>query len=142
MQESIAKIPHEIEPARARTFGKEEVEIDGITNIAKQNDGVPADEQTVQSALSTADLIQLRNDLASFVGRHRSEGVIVDVTALDVLASFATRTGTAMGAEVAVPGLGLVTLTAARRPTGMATVPVAVSVVSDTKAVVSAAPAK
>jgi len=47
-----------------------------------------------------------------------------------------------MGVEVAVPGFGLVTLTAARRPAGMAIAPVAVSAVSDTKAVVSAAPAK
>ncbi len=47
-----------------------------------------------------------------------------------------------MGVEVAVPGFGLVTFTAARRPTGIATVPVAVSCVSDTKVVGSAAPAK
>ena len=47
-----------------------------------------------------------------------------------------------MGVEVAVPGFGLVTLTAARRPTGMATAPVAVSLVSDTNVVGSAAPAK
>src|ERR1039458_7938989 len=52
------------------------------------------------------------------------------------------RTGTAIGVEVAVPGFGLVTFTAARRPTGMATVPVDVSWVSDTKTVGKAAPAK
>ena len=34
-----------------------------------------------------------------------------------------------------VPGFGLVTFTAARRPTGIATVPVAVSFVSDTNVV-------
>jgi len=47
---------------------------------------------TIQSALSDADLLMLRNELVAQVGRHRSHGVIVDVTALDVLDSFATRT--------------------------------------------------
>jgi rsbT antagonist protein RsbS len=47
---------------------------------------------TVQSALSDADLIQLRDSLTEQVGRYRSRGVIVDVTALDVLDSFASRT--------------------------------------------------
>ena len=56
--------------------------------------------------------------------------------------SLATRTGTAIGLEVAAPGLGLATLTAARRPAGMAMAPVAVRAVSDTKVVGSAAPAK
>ena len=47
---------------------------------------------TIQSALSDADLLSLRNSLAEQVGRFRSRGVIVDVTALDVLDSFASRT--------------------------------------------------
>ena len=47
---------------------------------------------SIQSALSDQDLVQLRDDLADLVGRHRARGVIVDVTALDVLDSFATRT--------------------------------------------------
>ena len=47
---------------------------------------------SIQAALSDKDLIQLRDDLADLVGRHRAKGVIVDVTALDVLDSFATRT--------------------------------------------------
>jgi rsbT antagonist protein RsbS len=47
---------------------------------------------SIQSALSDRDLLQLRDDLADLVGRHRARGVIVDVTALDVLDSFATRT--------------------------------------------------
>jgi rsbT antagonist protein RsbS len=47
---------------------------------------------SIQSALSDQDLVQLRDDLAELVGRHRARGVIVDVTALDVLDSFATRT--------------------------------------------------
>ncbi|PMS17663.1 anti-anti-sigma factor [Trinickia dabaoshanensis] len=47
---------------------------------------------TIQSALSDQDLIELRDDFAEKVGRFRSRGVVIDVTALDVLDSFATRT--------------------------------------------------
>ena len=47
---------------------------------------------TVQSALSGEDLLQLRDAIVQKVGQLRSRGVIVDVTALDVIDSFATRT--------------------------------------------------
>jgi rsbT antagonist protein RsbS len=47
---------------------------------------------TIQSALSDEDLVQLRDALVDRVGRSRSRGVIIDVTALDVMDSFATRT--------------------------------------------------
>jgi len=47
---------------------------------------------TIQDALSDADLRQLRDALVTHVGRHRSRGVIVDITALDVMDSFAVRT--------------------------------------------------
>ena len=47
---------------------------------------------TVQSALGDADLVQLRDDIVAQVGKCRSRGVIIDVTALDVIDSFATRT--------------------------------------------------
>jgi rsbT antagonist protein RsbS len=47
---------------------------------------------TIQSALTDADLLQLRDALVERVGKFRSRGVIVDVTALDVLDSFASRT--------------------------------------------------
>src|SRR5580765_5862015 len=47
---------------------------------------------TVQSALTDADLVGLRNTIVAGVGRHRARGVIIDVTALDVLDSFATDT--------------------------------------------------
>jgi len=46
---------------------------------------------SVQSALNDADLLQLRDALVEKVGRFRSLGVIVDVTALDVMDSFASR---------------------------------------------------
>jgi rsbT antagonist protein RsbS len=57
--------------------------------ILKQGDYLIA---SIQSALSDEDLIQLRDDLAGRVGKYRSKGVIVDVTVLDVMDSFATRT--------------------------------------------------
>ena len=46
---------------------------------------------SIQSALSDEDLMQLRDDLAEQAGRFRSRGVIIDVTALDVMDSFACR---------------------------------------------------
>ena len=47
---------------------------------------------SVQAALRDADLVKLRDQLTEQVGTYRSRGVIVDVTALDVLDSFACRT--------------------------------------------------
>ena len=47
---------------------------------------------SIQAALTDADLRQLRDDIGTGVGRWRSRGVVVDVTALDVMDSYATRT--------------------------------------------------
>lgn len=47
---------------------------------------------SIQAALTDDDLVQLRDALVEQVGRHRSRGVIVDVTVLDVMDSFAVRT--------------------------------------------------
>jgi rsbT antagonist protein RsbS len=67
---------------------------------------------SVQSVLSDADLEQLRDDLADRVGQFRSRGVIIDVTVLDVIDSFATRTLRAVahmlklrGAETVIVGI-------------------------------------
>ena len=57
--------------------------------ILKQGDYLIA---SVQSALTDADLTELRSGLVEKVGRFRSHGVIVDVTAMDVMDSFASRT--------------------------------------------------
>jgi len=77
--------------------------------ILKQGDYLIA---TIQSVLSDADLLQLRDDLADRVGQFRSRGVIIDVTVLDVIDSFATRTlrGVAhmlklRGAETVIAGI-------------------------------------
>lgn len=47
---------------------------------------------SVQGALTDADLLGLKNELAEKVGRSRARGVVVDVTVLDVMDSFSTRT--------------------------------------------------
>ena len=47
---------------------------------------------SIVSALTDQDLIQLRDELANKIGQVRAHGVIIDVTAVDVLDSFATRT--------------------------------------------------
>jgi len=57
--------------------------------ILKQGDVLIA---SIQAALSDRELAQLHDAFADQVGRFRSRGVIIDVTALDVLDSFATRT--------------------------------------------------
>jgi rsbT antagonist protein RsbS len=46
----------------------------------------------VQDAMSDRDLSQLRDDLTNRVGIFHSAGVVIDVSALDVLDSFAVRT--------------------------------------------------
>jgi rsbT antagonist protein RsbS len=57
--------------------------------ILKQGDYLIA---SIQAALTDADLLQLQDDLVKRVSGARSRGVIVDVTVLDVLDSFACRT--------------------------------------------------
>jgi rsbT antagonist protein RsbS len=57
--------------------------------ILKQGDVLVA---SIQAALSDRDLTDLRDALAVRIGRFRIRGVILDVSALDVLDSFATRT--------------------------------------------------
>ncbi|HYQ87080.1 MAG TPA: STAS domain-containing protein [Bacteroidota bacterium] len=67
---------------------------------------------TIQSALTDEDLLQLRDELTDRVGKFRSRGVIVDVTALDIMDSFATQTLRALahmirlrGAETVIVGV-------------------------------------
>src|SRR5919109_653650 len=77
--------------------------------VLKQRDYLIA---TIQSVLSDADLLQLRDNLGARVGTYRSRGVIIDVTVLDVIDSFATRTLRAIahmlklrGAETVIVGI-------------------------------------
>ena len=67
---------------------------------------------TIQSALTDADIVQLRDALVQQVGKFRARGVIIDATALDVIDSFATDTLREMaqmvrlrGAETVIVGI-------------------------------------
>ncbi|HEX6476281.1 MAG TPA: STAS domain-containing protein [Acidimicrobiales bacterium] len=46
---------------------------------------------SIQSAMTDTEALSLQDDLMDQVSRYRSRGVIVDVTALDVMDSFAAR---------------------------------------------------
>ena len=46
---------------------------------------------SIQSAMTDSDALQLQDELMGQVGRFRSRGIIVDVTALDLMDSFAAR---------------------------------------------------
>src|SRR5919112_3426338 len=56
--------------------------------ILRQGDYVIA---SIQSDLSDTQVLELRDELAEFVGRVRARGLIVDVAALDVIDSFVAR---------------------------------------------------
>ncbi|TSD99501.1 STAS domain-containing protein [Skermania sp. ID1734] len=67
---------------------------------------------SVQSALTDADTEQLQRDLMDRVSRYRAQGIIVDVTAIDVMDSFAARSLRTIahmtrlrGAETVIVGL-------------------------------------
>jgi rsbT antagonist protein RsbS len=67
---------------------------------------------SLQSALTDQELVAVFDDVIEQVGRHRTRGVVVDVTALDVLDSFAVRTLRSMsialklrGAETVIVGI-------------------------------------
>jgi rsbT antagonist protein RsbS len=63
---------------------------------------------TVQAALADADLLTLRAALAQQVVRCRSLGVIVDVTSLDVMDSFASRTLRDMAQMIRLQGAEMI----------------------------------
>jgi rsbT antagonist protein RsbS len=69
--------------------------------VLKQGDCLIA---SIQSALTDADLAELCAGLSERVGRLRSRGVIVDLTVVDVLDSFATRTLRELAQVVALRG--------------------------------------
>lgn len=56
--------------------------------ILRQGDYLIA---SIQSDLSDTEVIALRHELAELVGRHRSRGIVIDVSALDVIDSFVAR---------------------------------------------------
>ena len=67
---------------------------------------------SVQSDLSDSEVLALRDELAERVGRHRVRGIVVDVTALDVIDSFVARslgsiavTARLRGADTVIVGI-------------------------------------
>ena len=46
---------------------------------------------SVQAAITDEEVLQLQDDLAEQVGLYRAQGIIVDVTGLDVVDSFVSR---------------------------------------------------
>jgi rsbT antagonist protein RsbS len=77
--------------------------------ILKQGDYLIA---SIQGALTDTDLTRLQENLVRAVRRHRSKGVVIDVTVLDVMDSFAARTLRSitlmtrlLGAKVAIAGI-------------------------------------
>ena len=67
---------------------------------------------SIQSALTDTDVLQLRDDVMAQVTKNRSRGIIVDVTALDVIDSFVARSLLAIislarlrGAETVIVGI-------------------------------------
>jgi rsbT antagonist protein RsbS len=67
---------------------------------------------SIHTALDDSQLVRLQQDLLEQVERRRARGIVIDVAALDVLDSFATRTLTQMaraarlkGAETVVVGI-------------------------------------
>jgi rsbT antagonist protein RsbS len=72
-----------------------------LVPILKQGDYLIA---SIQSSLTDADLVRLRDDVVEQVGRYRSRGVIVDVTVLDVMDSFAVRTLSTLAQMITLRG--------------------------------------
>jgi rsbT antagonist protein RsbS len=77
--------------------------------ILKQGDYLIA---SIQSALTDSEVLELRDELADRVGRFRSRGIVIDVTALDVIDSFVARslrtiafTARLRGAETVLVGI-------------------------------------
>lgn len=69
--------------------------------ILRQGDDLIA---SIQSDLSDREILTFRNELAERVGRERARGVIVDVSALDVIDSFVARSLQSLAAIVRLRG--------------------------------------
>ncbi|MDQ3981018.1 MAG: STAS domain-containing protein [Actinomycetota bacterium] len=63
---------------------------------------------SVQDTLSDAELGDLQQRLAEQVGARGIEGVVIDVTVLDVIDSFATRTLSTIASTVQLRGADVV----------------------------------
>ena len=77
--------------------------------ILKQGDHLIA---SIQSALRDHEVLELRDELSDRVGSLRARGIVIDVTALDVIDSFVARslrtlavTAKLRGAETVIVGI-------------------------------------
>ena len=77
--------------------------------ILKQGDQLIV---SVQSALRDEEVLELRDELADRVGSLRARGIVIDVTAMDVIDSFVARslrtialTGKLRGADTVIVGI-------------------------------------
>lgn len=77
--------------------------------ILKQGDDLIV---SLQAELTDQELSQLREELADRVGKQRARGLLIDVSALDVMDSYAARTLTGIayvarlrGADVVLSGI-------------------------------------
>ncbi len=77
--------------------------------ILRQGDYLIA---SIQADLSDREVLDLRQELADQVGRHRLRGLVIDVAGLDVIDSFVTRalrsivlTVKMRGAETVIVGI-------------------------------------
>jgi rsbT antagonist protein RsbS len=60
-----------------------------LVSILRQGDTLVA---SVNTALDDSEMIRFQDDLVRQIGQHRARGIIIDVAALDVIDSFASRT--------------------------------------------------
>jgi rsbT antagonist protein RsbS len=77
--------------------------------LLQQGDYVIA---SIQTDLTDAQVLELRDTLAELIGRYRARGIIVDVGALDVIDSFVARslgaiaiTARLRGADTVIVGI-------------------------------------
>ncbi len=61
----------------------------GVVSILKQGDYLIA---SIHAALDDGELVRFQEHLLAQIGRVRARGVVIDVGALDVVDSFASRT--------------------------------------------------
>ena len=62
---------------------------------------------SIQSAMTDSEALSLQDDLMDQVSRYRSRGIIVDVTALDVMDSFTVIVGIQAEVAFAMVQLGM-----------------------------------
>jgi rsbT antagonist protein RsbS len=80
-----------------------------FVSILRQRDFLIA---SIHAALDDEELMQFQADLIDQVGIHRARGIVIDVAALDVLDSFASKSlhdlaymGRLRGAETVIVGI-------------------------------------